>query len=870
MKNLLLKFLILLTLCFSKPLFSQTTAIKSDDFVERIGFNTHFNMLATPYVKNFDSVVYKLNELGIRYIRSLADESSKIVYDRYGIKSLAGIIDVSEMDSGMVAPMLNEIKQQLGTQMFYGFEGVNEPDQFAAAGWPEKTRQTQEALYKKIKSDPDWNHVKVLGPSNGGSGYSETGNMEAFSDIGNIHYYHAYPGNEAFYNLIYGYVFNNNYPNGGPITMTETGFSQDEHSEAEVAKYEPRMFMYYLYKKNMNKVFQYEFIDELDNPSHEANYGILRNDCSEKPAYSALQNTIKLLTEKGANFAPDTLSYKLEGNLTNIHHVLFQKSNGIFYLAVWQEITGKNDIVNPDRNLTLTIPSYIKTVKCYQPAPWPIGNGLTPYKAFTDQYSIALNVPDQLMMVELIPETVIPVSVSGITTMPLLTLVKGKNKQLNYEIQPVEATNKTVTWLSADNTIATVYNGVVTALKAGTVKISAITEDGSFEANTTLTVIEIPVSAVVVSPTSLILDTIDNKTAKLTYSILPLDAFNKNVEWKSGDTTIASVDENGLVTAKSTGNTTITATSVDGKKTGVCNVTVKGNASETHTIKLEVTADWNYFGTFVSYNGASWDTIKYNNPGITSNGFTLHGGGWFESNSPGAYAQYTFAGMAIKFFSIKRGWGGTGKIFLDNEFKKDISFDGVGDTNLMFEWDFKTLTLDSIKLNYTADTLNIKDSIQLKLSFFPANAPIQSVTWKSENRVFAIITTDGLVIGKKKGETRVSATVETLSGTKIAYCTIVVQEPSSVANLHSNDESFSVFPDPVAANGKLNILLKNIKSDKQLVVSIFNTLGIKVYTKSIETSNIIELLLGEAIKPGFYVICIDGKQTRLSKKMTII
>ncbi|MCL2488615.1 MAG: InlB B-repeat-containing protein, partial [Oscillospiraceae bacterium] len=73
------------------------------------------------------------------------------------------------------------------------------------------------------------------------------------------------------------------------------------------------------------------------------------------------------------------------------------------------------------------------------------------------------------------------------------------------------------------------------------------------------------------------------KTFRLTASVVPADAADKNVTWSSSDPTVATVSADGLVTALKPGTATVTATTADGEFTAGCVVTVKVS----QTVRLE-------------------------------------------------------------------------------------------------------------------------------------------------------------------------------------------------------------------------------------------------------------------------------------------
>ena len=157
-----------------------------------------------------------------------------------------------------------------------------------------------------------------------------------------------------------------------------------------------------------------------------------------------------------------------------------------------------------------------------------------------------------------------------------LTLYVGESSTLTTTITPDNATDKSVAWESDAPGVATVENGTVTAIKAGTATITATAADGSGEkATCTVTVNAaetVPVQSVSLDKTTLGLT--EGNTAQLTATVKPDNATNKNVTWESSNTSVATVNATGEVTAIGAGTATITVTTVDQSKTATCEVTV--------------------------------------------------------------------------------------------------------------------------------------------------------------------------------------------------------------------------------------------------------------------------------------------------------
>ncbi len=153
-----------------------------------------------------------------------------------------------------------------------------------------------------------------------------------------------------------------------------------------------------------------------------------------------------------------------------------------------------------------------------------------------------------------------------------LSLDVGGTATLTATVQPSNADNQNVTWSSSAPSVATVANGVVTAVAEGTATITATAADGSGKTATcTVTVTPPPVTGVTLDQTSLTLT--EGETGTLTATVEPTNATNKNVTWQSDNANVATV-QNGTVNAVGAGEATITVQTQDGNYSATCKVTV--------------------------------------------------------------------------------------------------------------------------------------------------------------------------------------------------------------------------------------------------------------------------------------------------------
>lgn len=156
-----------------------------------------------------------------------------------------------------------------------------------------------------------------------------------------------------------------------------------------------------------------------------------------------------------------------------------------------------------------------------------------------------------------------------------MVMDKGKKVKLTADVLPENAQSKKVTWSSSNENVLKVdANGNVTAKSTGKATITATAADGSgITSQCAITVVQ-PVTKVSFPQKKQVL--FAGKTTRIVATVQPGDATDPQVRWKSSDTSIATVDDDGTVTAKSRGTATITATARDGsEKSASYTVTVE-------------------------------------------------------------------------------------------------------------------------------------------------------------------------------------------------------------------------------------------------------------------------------------------------------
>lgn len=165
----------------------------------------------------------------------------------------------------------------------------------------------------------------------------------------------------------------------------------------------------------------------------------------------------------------------------------------------------------------------------------------------------------------------------------------GSMEALYANITPASAQNQGVGWTSSDKSVAVVNNGIVTALKNGTVVITAVTRDGGYKAECKVTIEDIPeLENIILDKTNITLEG-DGSSAVLIASPVPEAAHIPGIIWSSSDSNVAEVKQDGCVYAIANGSADIKAQTEDGSFTAVCHITVQGVSKEVAVSSIEFT-----------------------------------------------------------------------------------------------------------------------------------------------------------------------------------------------------------------------------------------------------------------------------------------
>lgn len=316
------------------------------------------------------------------------------------------------------------------------------------------------------------------------------------------------------------------------------------------------------------------------------------------------------------------------------------------------------------------------------------------------------------------------------------TLKIGQSLQINATISPDNTTDKTVTWVSSDENVATVsINGEVLALSQGETTITATC--GDVEATCTIKVVPVDSEDIILNYTAVNVKI--GQTLQLSATIYPEDTTDKTVIWTSSDETVAVVN-NGLVSVLKEGTATISAT--NGSQSASCIITAEPVLAEQviltqSNITVNVGTPVSLTSTVLPDNTTDptivWTSL---NPEVVT-----VAGGVVTGLIPGTTVVTATCGAATASCIVTVVQPAT-----------------------------------SITLNETELTLNIGEMYDLIETVKPADTT-DAVVWTSSNVSIVIVDENGIVTALQKG----SATITATCGSVNATCNVVVLDKDSSA-----------------------------------------------------------------------------------------
>ncbi|MBR2845841.1 MAG: leucine-rich repeat protein [Solobacterium sp.] len=307
---------------------------------------------------------------------------------------------------------------------------------------------------------------------------------------------------------------------------------------------------------------------------------------------------------------------------------------------------------------------------------------------------------------------------------------KGQSMQLKYTVTPSSYNKDYLVWYSDKPGIVSVdKNGVITANSAGSTDIH-LTAPGSapyLTCKVTVGTVKVKGVSIAAAPDMVSVGNVID----LDPVFVPENAENQNVTWSSSDSSIASVDQNGIVKGIKVGTVTITVKTEDGGYTAEKEITVVQpvtgvDINETE-LRLAINDTYQLIAAVkpedagnqnVTWSSDHEDIVSVDETGLA----TAHADGTAvitaKTEDGGYTAQCTITAYTVRAISINID---------EEESASEIEFGATGRVQVVFD---------------------------------PLNTTNQKLSWSSSNEAVATVDQDGLITAVSEGVTLISATSE--------------------------------------------------------------------------------------------------------------
>jgi hypothetical protein len=384
-------------------------AASTESFVSSLGINTHIDFHAYGY-QNLATVESNISYLGVTTIRDSAQSPTDAANWLAVAQATGAKFDdyIGENSPAGMATDLTYVQQLAKEGILASIEGGNEEDD----AYPQSLGNTLQitALFQQ--------QVYILGQAldlpvinmSFGAGWTAANNWEGdYGTVGDLSGYttygnaHTYPNvgqlPDAEIQVVNGLA--KMAASTRPVITTEIGWQTTEFTQQTIARYVLDAAMDGL-KDGDAGMYYYGLYDD-----GSGDWGLFNADGTPRPAATALHDLTTLLADRGATaatFTPGSLSYGLTGSITGDSSVLTEKSNGSFWLSLWNETEASGS----PHTVTVTLGAQAATVVEYDPL-----TGTSSVETWSNVSSFQVSVPDHPILLEIIPASTSSSSGSG-------------------------------------------------------------------------------------------------------------------------------------------------------------------------------------------------------------------------------------------------------------------------------------------------------------------------------------------------------------------------------------------------------------------------------------------------------------------------
>ena len=391
---------------------------------------------------------------------------------------------------------------------------------------------------------------------------------------------------------------------------------------------------------------------------------------------------------------------------------------------------------------------------------------------------------------------------------------KGKTLTLKATVAPADTTDK-LTWSSSNTAVAKVTgSGKVTAVKAGTAKITVKTTSGKTAVCTVK--VAVPSTAVKLNITYASLEI--TTTLSLKATVTPADSTD-TVTWSSSNPAVAAVSSRGFVTAVKPGTATVTAKTTGGKS-ATCTITVLPSVSSVKMNKsstviesgksetLKATA----YPTNAARRSLTWSSSNTAVATVSSSGkVTGKKAGYATITAKTPNGKKATCKVRVELvrnyrttanLNYRKGPGMKSRIsgmFLKGSVVRIVK--GYSKKANGYVWwkvkingqyyylaqkYLKVIPVTKVTLSKTA-TAGLGAVSTLKATITPSNATYPELRWSSSNTKIAVVS-GGKITGKKLGT--VTVTVKSKNGKKSSSkVTVKLKKPTGLKGVSVSETS---------------------------------------------------------------------------------